>query len=66
MVTLDEQTKENKMMTRKDFVVLAATIADITDAAERAKFAMNLLPTLQASNPRFNTAKFLAACKVVV
>jgi hypothetical protein len=66
MVTLDEQTKENKMMTRKDFVVLAATIADITDAAERAKFAMNLLPTLKASNPRFNTAKFLAASNVVV
>jgi len=54
------------MMTRKDFVVLAATIANITDAAERAKFAMNLLPTLKASNPRFNTAKFLAASKVVV
>jgi hypothetical protein len=66
MVTLDGQTKENKMMTRKDFVVLAATIADITDAAERAKFAMNLLPTLKASNPRFNTAKFLAASNVVV
>jgi hypothetical protein len=66
MVTLDGQTKENKMMTRKDFVVMAATIADITDAAERAKFAMNLLPTLKASNPRFNEAKFLAACNVVV
>jgi hypothetical protein len=66
MVTLDEQTKENKMMTRKDFVVLAATIANITDAADRAKFALQLLPTLKASNPRFNAAKFLAASNVVV
>ena len=69
MVTLDKQTKENKMMTRKDFVVLAEMIADIANfetEAERANFAIKCLPTLKASNPRFNEAKFLAACKVVV
>lgn len=66
MVTLDEQTKENKMMTRKDFVVLAATIANIGDPPERVKFALLMLPTLKAANPRFNEAKFLAACNVVV
>lgn len=66
MVTLDEQTKENKMMTRKDFVVLAATIANIANEADRAKFAMTMLPTLKASNPRFNVDKFLKASNVVV
>ena len=66
MVTLDEQTKENKMMTRKDFIVLAEMIADIANDVERANFAIKCLPTLKASNPRFNEAKFLAACKVVV
>jgi len=54
------------MMTRKDFVVLAATIANIGDPPDRAKFALLMLPTLKAANPRFNEAKFLAACKVVV
>ena len=66
MVTLDKQTKENKMMTRKDFVVLAATIATIGDRPERVKFALLVSSSLQASNPRFNEAKFLAACNVVV
>jgi hypothetical protein len=66
ITTLDKQTKENKMMTRKDFVVLAATIANIGDPPDRAKFALLMLPTLKAANPRFNEAKFLAACKVVV
>lgn len=57
------------MMTRKDFVVLAEMIADIANfetEAERAEFAIKCLPTLKASNPRFNEAKFLAACNVVV
>ena len=54
------------MMTRKDFVVLAATIANIANEADRAKFAMTMLPTLKASNPRFNVDKFLKASNVVV
>ena len=66
MVTLDEQTKEKKMMTRKDFVVMAEMIAKIANDVERANFAYRCLDSLKASNPRFNEAKFLAACKVVV
>ena len=66
MVTLDEQTKENKMMTRKQFVAFAKAISNRPDAELRKQLAMDILPTLQASNPRFNTAKFLAACNVVV
>ena len=66
MVTLDEQTKEQKMMTRKDFVVMAEMIAKIVNEVERANFAYRCLPDLKAANPRFNEAKFLAACKVVV
>jgi len=66
MVTLDGQTKENKMMTRKDFVVMAEMIAKIANDVERANFAYRCLDSLKASNPRFNEAKFLAACKVVV
>jgi len=66
MVTLDKQTKENKMMTRKDFVVMAEMIAKIANDVERANFAYRCLDSLKASNPRFNEAKFLAACKVVV
>ena len=54
------------MMTRKDFVVLAATIATIGDPPERVKFALLVSSSLKATNPRFNEAKFLAACKVVV
>lgn len=66
MVTLDEQTKEQKMMTRKDFVVMAEMIAKIVNEVERANFAYRCLPDLKAANPRFNEAKFLEACKVVV
>ena len=54
------------MMTRKDFVVMAEMIAKIVNEVERANFAYRCLPTLKESNPRFNEAKFLAACKVVV
>lgn len=54
------------MMTRKDFVVMAEMIAKIVNEVERANFAYRCLPTLKAANPRFNEAKFLAACKVVV
>ena len=54
------------MMTRKDFVVMAEMIAKIANEVERANFAYRCLDSLKASNPRFNEAKFLAACKVVV
>jgi len=54
------------MMTRKQFVAFAKAISNRPDAELRKQLAMDILPTLQASNPRFNTAKFLAACNVVV
>ena len=54
------------MMTRKDFVVMAEMIAKIANDVERANFAYRCLDSLKASNPRFNEAKFLAACNVVV
>ena len=54
------------MMTRKDFVVMAEMIAKIVNDVERANFAYRCLDSLKASNPRFNEAKFLAACNVVV
>ena len=64
MVTLDEQTKEQKMMTRKDFQAFATSIAIRQNEQDRKSMAMLILPVLKQSNPRFNVAKFLKACNV--
>lgn len=50
------------MMTRKDFVALAASIAKLANVEDRRQQAQTLLPTLRASNPRFDTGRFLKAC----
>lgn len=57
-------------MTRKDYQAIAATIAEAKEArpgsstpeATREYIANRLADALAADNPRFNRAKFLAAC----
>ena len=49
-------------MSRKDFVAIATAIREnITDRAQREAIARALLPALRASNPNFNTHRFLDA-----
>lgn len=49
-------------MSRKHFVAIAAGIAAIADSKARKQAAYTLADTLASTNPRFNRARFLAAC----
>jgi hypothetical protein len=50
-------------MTRKHFVAVAATVAAIEDTAKRAEQARHCATIFAGTNPRFDRARFLAACK---
>lgn len=52
------------MMTRKDFVAMASTIALIKPIADRKQVAERNANFCKLSNKRFNKAKFMAACGV--
>jgi hypothetical protein len=51
-------------MTRKHFRLIAAIIAKIENISERKAMAELNAVTCARSNPRFNRAKFFAACNV--
>ena len=60
-------------MTKKDYVLIAANIADVMDWAHDADtdaitaieaVAERVATALKADNPRFDRARFLAACGV--
>jgi hypothetical protein len=51
-------------MSRKHFVRIAAVVAEISSEAERRELALTLCASFQLINPRFNRARFLAACKL--
>lgn len=49
-------------MTRKDFEAFAAAVRVLPTETERRQMAQFLLPILRASNPAFDSARFLQAC----
>lgn len=51
-------------MSRKDFQAIADIIAGIENEATRAEVAQRFARYLPNTNPRFDTARFLAACNV--
>ena len=61
-----------KDMTRKDYVLIAQTIADLMsdfnnggdDSCSLSIVAEELADTLEKDNPRFDRARFLDACGV--
>jgi len=50
-------------MTRKDFEIVAAIIADLDDDGIREHVANHFARKLAATNPRFDVSRFLKACK---
>jgi hypothetical protein len=50
-------------MTRKHFKAIAESIATIKEESHRLTAIEAILPTLQGSNPRFDTSRFLQACQ---
>lgn len=49
-------------MSRKHFIAIAQAIREnIADPVQRSAVAQALLPVLRASNPNFNTTKFMDA-----
>ena len=49
-------------MSRKHFILIAAAIRhNLSDKAQRRAVATALIPALHASNPNFNSEKFLTA-----
>jgi hypothetical protein len=56
-------------MTKRDFEFIASTIRNlvffgIDGTARRCEVAMHFATQLAKTNPRFDTARFLAACGV--
>ena len=50
-------------MSKKDFVSIASNIATIKGHKGKHIAINALMPSLYASNPRFDRARFLKACK---
>jgi hypothetical protein len=50
------------MMTKKTFVAVAATVAKIENLVARRAAAENFCVLFAKENPRFDRARFLAAC----
>lgn len=51
-------------MTRKHYIKFADAISKISDAEERASVAQTVALVCAEDNPRFDSAKFYAACNV--
>jgi len=50
------------MLTRKDFVIMAAEVANISDLTERKAMADRLAAICKADNRRFDRNRFMTAC----
>jgi len=51
-------------MTRKQFKIIAAEVAAISDLTERKAMAERMAVMCKATNARFDFARFYAACGV--
>jgi len=49
-------------MSRKDFQMIATIVANICNEDTRKSVAMDFAHGLQATNPRFDVARFVKAC----
>jgi len=56
--------KKELKMTRKHFIAMAQEISQMPNMAHRLASAIAFCKIAQATNPRFDQAKFLNACKV--
>jgi hypothetical protein len=54
------------MITKKDLIAMAKTVATIVDPYARTQAAIDAARVCAASNPRFDYARFYQACGVVV
>lgn len=51
-------------MSKKHYIAMAAAVREIADVIERRRMAERVAAVCAADNPRFNRARFLAACGV--
>tara|TARA_R110000824_G_scaffold27426_15_gene93296 strand:- start:3724 stop:3948 length:225 start_codon:yes stop_codon:yes gene_type:complete len=51
-------------MTRKDFQLVATVVSSIDNIKTRNQVALNFVSELHKQNERFDTIRFLSACKV--
>jgi len=51
-------------MTRKDFQLVATVVSSIDNIKTRNQVALNFVSELHKQNTRFDTIRFLSACKV--
>jgi hypothetical protein len=51
-------------MTKKDYELIASTVRALADPFVRGVVARAFARTLPATNPRFNSLRFLEACGV--
>jgi|TARA_R110002020_G_scaffold95995_6_gene230242 hypothetical protein len=51
-------------MTRKDFQLIADVVSEIDNVDTRNQVALNFVTTLHATNNKFDSVRFLLACKV--
>jgi hypothetical protein len=51
-------------MTRKDFQLIADVVSEIDNVDTRNQVALNFVTTLDKTNSRFDSVRFLLACKV--
>ena len=59
----DRNNAKNPVMEHRHFAVVAGIIADLDDA-QREQIALHFAASLAATNPKFNKARFMAACNV--
>ena len=50
-------------MTRKDFNIVASVVSKIENLKTRNEVALNFASELHKQNDRFDTVRFLSACK---
>lgn len=67
--TVDDLRRRSGMLseaslTRKHFIMMAQAIANLPNPADRKMIYDALLPMLMASNPMFDSSRFMAAAKV--
>jgi len=58
------ETKKEQKMTKKHFIAMAQEISQMPNMAQRLATAIAFCKVAQATNPRFDQARFLDACKV--
>lgn len=61
--TRKDATTKTPAMQHRHFAFIARTIADMPESVNRLTVARKFATELAASNPNFDRARFLAACR---